>query len=268
MGVSACIEELLGAARDGRKVLVACLNPHSYVVARGRRRFQDALRAAGVLLPDGVGILAASRILRGSVRERVTGHELFVGLNGGLDQNGGGSTFLLGATSEVLQRMAERMRTEWPRVEIVGRYAPPYESEFSAAQKQEMVAQVSAVRPDVLWIGMTAPKQEELALDILPHLDVKIVGCVGAVFDFYAGTVRRASRMLRQAGLEWLPRLAREPRRLWRRTVISGPIFVWNVARACIRGECARPAPPVAICAGGFGLALEVQSVAGGSRRG
>jgi N-acetylglucosaminyldiphosphoundecaprenol N-acetyl-beta-D-mannosaminyltransferase len=94
---------------------------------------------------------------------------------------------------------------------------------------------VNAARPDVLWVGLSAPKQEKWIAEHLHRLDVPFVGAIGAMFDFYAGTVKRSPPVFRRVGLEWLPRLIQEPRRLWRRMFESAPVFLWHVLRERLR---------------------------------
>ncbi len=94
-----------------------------------------------------------------------------------------------------------------------------------------MVAAVNSGRADVLWVGMSAPKQEKWVHRNRHRLNVKVIGAIGAVFDFYAGTQKRSPEWALRTGLEWLPRLLWEPRRLWRRTLISAPVFLWLVVR-------------------------------------
>lgn len=95
-----------------------------------------------------------------------------------------------------------------------------------------MLAQIMLAAPDVLWVGMTAPKQEKWIAAMQPRLRVRFAGAIGAVFDFYSGEVKRSHPVLQRIGLEWLPRLVQQPRRLWRRMAVSAPIFVWDVLLA------------------------------------
>lgn len=90
---------------------------------------------------------------------------------------------------------------------------------------------INLAKPDVLWVGMTAPKQEKWIYANLPHLNVKFAAAIGAVFDFYTGRVKRSSPIFQKLGLEWLPRLVSQPRRLWRRMIISAPIFIWHIIK-------------------------------------
>lgn len=232
-GAEACVASIAEWVTSGdRARWLACLNPHSYAVALDAPAFAAALQDADWLIPDGVGIVHASRLLGGAIRERVTGWDVFVGLSGRLDALGTGRYFFLGATEDTLARIRERMARDFPRIVIAGTFSPPFTPEFSARQLDEMVEAVNAARADVLWVGMTAPKQEVWVHAVRSRLDVRFAAAVGAVFDFYTGKVTRSHPAFQRLGLEWLPRLAREPRRLWRRTFVSAPRFLWHVLRA------------------------------------
>jgi N-acetylglucosaminyldiphosphoundecaprenol N-acetyl-beta-D-mannosaminyltransferase len=219
------------AAGDGPRWL-ACLNPHSWVEARHRPDFARALEAADWLVPDGAGLTLASRILDAGLGGRVTGADVFEGLSRRLDERGGAKVFFLGATEETLALVRERYQRDYPRLRVVGTYAPPFREEFQEDDFEAMAAAVNASGADVVWVGLGAPKQELAILRLRPRLQVRFVAAIGAVFDFYSGRVRRASPLLRRLGLEWLARLVREPVRLWRRMFVSAPVFLWHVARA------------------------------------
>jgi N-acetylglucosaminyldiphosphoundecaprenol N-acetyl-beta-D-mannosaminyltransferase len=159
---------------------------------------------------------------------------MFYGLHDFMQRSGSYSVFFLGSSNDTLLEIRKRMARDWPNVRIAGTYSPPFKPVFSDEDLEQMVLNVNAARPDVLWVGLTAPKQEELLHRILPQLDVCFAGAVGAMFDFYAGRVKRSHPLFRRLGLEWLPRLIREPRRLWRRMFISAPIFLGHVLLAKI----------------------------------
>ncbi|MCP3732898.1 WecB/TagA/CpsF family glycosyltransferase [Sphingomonas sp. MG17] len=213
---------------------LACLNPHSYATALQDLSFRDALNAADWLIPDGVGIVIASRAQSGQVVDRITGWDVFSGLHTRLDHAGGGRIFLLGSSEETLAKMEAKLAQDFPRVSVVGKLSPPYRSEFTAAETNLMVDTVNASGADILWVAMTAPKQEKWIHANCSRLDVRLAFAVGAVFDFYVANVPRSSVLYQRLGLEWLPRLLREPRRLWRRTFVSAPIFLLHVIRAKI----------------------------------
>lgn len=230
-GRRACVARMVEAIDQNGHLWAACLNPHSWVVASERPGFAAALQAAELVVPDGIGIVLASRWRGGRIRERVTGFDLFTGLHDALAARGGGRVFFLGSTPEVLAEISDRMKRDWPALSVAGTYSPPFVAQFSAADTAAMIAAVNAARPDVLWVGLTAPKQEEWLHASWPQLGVPVAGAIGAVFDFYAGRIQRSHPLFQRLGLEWLPRLLQEPRRLWRRTFVSAPRFLWAVWR-------------------------------------
>lgn len=211
---------------------LACLNPHSYAVALNDSRFAFALHGANWLVPDGVGVVWASRVLGGHVHERVTGSDVFFALHQRMNDAGGLSVFFLGASEKTLAQICTRMAQDFPNIRVTGTYSPPFKPMYSEQELDEMILAVNATRPDVLWVGMTAPKQEKWIFENRARLDVHFAAAVGAVFDFYTGNVKRSHPLFQRLGLEWLPRLLQQPRRLWRRMFVSAPIFVMHVIRA------------------------------------
>jgi len=229
----ACLADIAGwIERGDRARWLACLNPHSYVVALEQPPFAAALAAADWLIPDGAGIVLASRVLDAGLGPRLTGSDVFEGLSRRLDRRGGASVFFLGGSEATLAEIRVRHARDFPRLRVAGTLSPPYRAAFAEAELDAMVEAVNAAHPDVLWVGLGAPKQELLLHRLAPRLQVRFAAAVGAVFDFYTGRVKRSHPAFRRVGLEWLPRLVQEPRRLWRRNFRSTPVFLWHVARA------------------------------------
>lgn len=210
---------------------VACINPHSYAVARKDADFAVALRAADWLVPDGIGVIIASRLLGKPLRERVTGFDVFESVMKMLNEKNG-SVFFLGSSEETLRLISKRLLTDFPNVQLAGVFSPPFKDEFSEDDNDAMILAITRSNPDVLWVGLTAPKQEKWISENRHRIPVKFAGAIGAVFDFYSGKVKRSHPSFQRAGLEWLPRLLQEPRRLWRRMFVSAPIFLFDVAVA------------------------------------
>lgn len=206
----------------------ACANPHSLVVAQSDDAFLDALRGCSAVVADGVGVTLAAKIARIDVGPRITGADFFLATMYALNRRGG-RVLLFGSSEGVLARMTARARREWPNLHI-DTLSPPYGT-WTEAQNAAMVERMRDAKADVLWVGMTAPKQEKWVHANRDALGVPVIGSIGAVFDFYAETVQRAPEWACAAGLEWLYRLLREPRRLWKRTVISAPQFLALVWR-------------------------------------
>ena len=210
----------------------ACLNPHSYVVSLNDKNFSKALKDADWVVPDGIGIVIASRFLGGKIKKRITGHDIFSEIHRKLNQKKGAKVFFIGSTEETLKNIRARMGRDYPNIRVVGTYSPPYKPIYTAKELNTMIQAINIKKPDVLWVGMTAPKQEKWIYENKHRLKVKFAGAVGAVFDFYTGNVKRAHPVYRKLGLEWFIRLVREPRRVWRRTFISAPIFLWRLLLA------------------------------------
>ncbi|MEI7824382.1 MAG: WecB/TagA/CpsF family glycosyltransferase [Chlorobiaceae bacterium] len=215
--------------------VLLCLNPHSYAVSRGNCVFGHALHDADWLVPDGAGIAFASRWLNGTIDERITGSDIFSGVHQSLQRMGGKSVFFLGSSVEILEIICQKMAHDYPDIQVSGAFSPPYKTEFSEEDSLKMVNAINAASPDVLWVGMTAPKQEIWLFQNRYRLRVKFAAGIGAVFDFYAGNVNRSHPVFQQLGLEWLPRLLHDPLRLWRRTFVSAPIFLWYVLLLAVR---------------------------------
>lgn len=233
--VSACADDIFNSINSGSGTgcsWLACLNPHSYAVALDDTQFALALKDSDWLIPDGAGVVMASRMMGGSVKQRVTGADIFFALHERMNSAGGMSVFFLGATEETLGLIRQRMAKDFPGIHVAGCYSPPFKPVYSCAELDEMISAINAAAPDVLWVGMTAPKQEKWICENRSRLNVKFAGAIGAVFDFYSGRVKRSPVIFQKLGLEWLPRLVQQPRRLWRRMFVSAPIFVWHTLRA------------------------------------
>jgi len=209
------------------KTVVNTINPHSYCVTKNDEDFENALKSSDYILPDGSGIVLAVKILLGKNIAKIAGADLHYHLLVELNRISG-KVFYLGASQKTLNLIQNRIAYDFPNI-MVQTYSPPYKQEFTEEDNQEMRDQVNAFTPDVLFVGMTAPKQEKWVNKNKDFLDAKIIASIGAVFDFYAGTVKRPGKVWIKLGLEWLPRLCREPKRLWRRNFISSPLFLFYV---------------------------------------
>lgn len=214
--------------RNGSVHYMACLNPHSFIVAEDDKNFNKALKSAEILLADGAGIAVAAALLGVKLHSRIAGFEFFQAVNG-LSRKRSIRMFFLGSTHYVLGKLEDRMKIDYPHADVVGTYSPSFNQEFSEEENKLMINAINSAKPDVLWVGMTAPKQERWIYANREKLDVGFVGAIGAVFDFYAGTKYRAPGWVCRIGLEWLPRFFMEPRRLWKRNLISTPKFLYRI---------------------------------------
>ena len=141
------------------------------------------------------------------------------------------TVMFMGSSQKVLDLIVKRAAEVYPHLKVVT-YSPPYKPEFSDEDNKAIIDAINAVNPDLLWIGMTAPKQEKWTYSHWNELNIHChVGTIGAVFDFFAGTVERAPIWWQRHGLEWLYRLLKEPKRMWRRYIIGNTLFLWNMLK-------------------------------------
>ena len=222
---TATAEALATIERRGSPVIFACANPHSLVTAQTDPTFKSALNNADFVVADGVGVTIMARFAGVKVGPRITGTDYFFSLMKALQERGPANVYFFGSSRNVLNLISERMRREFPRLNVCGTVSPPFRP-WSTEEDAAMVASINDADPDVLWVGMTAPKQEKWVEANRHRLHAPVIASIGAVFDFYAGINPRAPQWMCTLGIEWLYRMLREPRRMWRRTFISAPKFV------------------------------------------
>ena len=214
------------------KVLINTINAHSYNTALKDPLFAEALQKGDVLVPDGASIVMACRWLKAKSQptERIAGWDLFELEMERLNRKGG-KCFFMGSSEKVLGLIREKAARVYPDI-TVETYSPPYKPEFTDEDNKAIIDAINTAKPDLLWIGMTAPKQEKWAYTHWKELDIDChCGTIGAVFDFFAGTVERAPMWWQEHSLEWLYRLIKEPKRMWRRYIIGNTLFLWNITK-------------------------------------
>lgn len=218
----------------GNHLVINTLNGHSYNVAKADPDFQKALHGSDILLPDGVSVVFGARVLSGQKIEKIAGYDVFTHLLEKLNKENG-SCFFLGASMQTLSLIGKRLKKDYPNVKFSS-FSPPYRAQFSEQENKMMCEQVNDFQPDVLFVGMTAPKQEKWVHDNKERLNAGVICSIGAVFDFYAGTTERPANWVIKLKLEWLGRLIKEPKRMWRRYLLSTPVFFIDVFKWKVRG--------------------------------
>lgn len=212
-----------------QKLLISTLNAHCYNLTQTDDIYHQALLNSDIIIPDGVGVTWALKWLTGQKIHKVAGADLFFYEMNRLQQMEG-KCFFLGSTKSILQKIEEKAKREYPAITLKT-YSPPYKQEFSEEDNKYMMNAINGFQPDVLFVGMTAPKQEKWAHKHYEKLQVGHICCIGAVFDFYAGSIPRAPQWMIHLGLEWFYRLVREPNRMWRRYLIGNLIFIWSITK-------------------------------------
>lgn len=228
MNYEVFVDELDAIDLETKKV-VNTINPHSYVTAKNDVLFEEALRDSDFLIPDGSGIVLAAKQINKKVIKKIAGADLHKFLLEKMN-NHGGKVFYVGASQNTLDKIEEKIKKEYPGIKVQS-YSPPFKPEFSSEDNDLIVAKINTFIPDILFIGMTAPKQEKWLHQHKKELDFKVASCIGAVFDFYAGTVERPGQFWINVHLEWFLRLLREPKRLWRRNFLSTPLFLIDIIK-------------------------------------
>lgn len=216
------------------KLLINTINAHSYNTAQKDVVFAEALTNGDVLIPDGASIVKACRWIKAKSqpKERIAGWDLFVHEMERVNKENEGAkkkVMFLGSSNNVLALIKARAEKDYPNIEVIT-FSPPYKPVFSDEDNRMMIESINNTKPDLLWIGMTAPKQEKWTYAHWNELNINChAGTIGAVFDFYAGTIQRAPMWWQEHSLEWLYRLLKEPKRMWRRYLIGNILFLWNI---------------------------------------
>jgi N-acetylglucosaminyldiphosphoundecaprenol N-acetyl-beta-D-mannosaminyltransferase len=204
---------------------VAVTGMHGVMEAQHSPVFKAILADAGLVVPDGMPLVWLGRRQGFSLRRRVYGPELmetFCKITAGRYRH-----FFYGGAPRVPELLADKMRQRYG-IQVAGTYSPPFHP-LSPEEEREVIQMIRAASPDVLWVGLSTPKQEKWMRAFRDRADVPVMVGVGAAFDFATGRAKQAPPWMQEHGLEWLFRLLTEPRRLWRRYLVHGAQFVWNV---------------------------------------
>ncbi|MEJ7556669.1 MAG: WecB/TagA/CpsF family glycosyltransferase [Pedobacter sp.] len=216
------------------KTTINTINQYSYCIAKKDLEFQESLRDSDVLLPDGEGVVFAERFLTGKKLQKISGTDVHLHLLKRLNDRSG-RCFYLGSSTKTLQKIQAKISIEYPQIEV-GYFSPPFKVVFSEEDNNEMIEAINSFAPDALFIGLTAPKQEKLSYQLKSRLNVKIICAIGAVFDFYSETIKRPNKILINLKLEWLGRLVTNPRKMWKRYLYYGPIYIYFILKIKFHG--------------------------------
>lgn len=228
------LDAIVSLAQDESASYVVTANVDHVVRVRRRPELMPLYSGADLVVADGMPLIWASKLLGKPLPERVAGSDLFPALCGRA-ADCGLSVFLFGGAPGTADRAAEVMQGRYPQLRLAGTYCPDYGFEHDADKSQEAVDAVRASQPDLLFVGLGSPKQEQW---ILQHKDVCGARCsigVGISFSFACGEVHRAPRWMQRIGLEWFHRLCQEPGRLWKRYLVDDSYFATLVLREFLR---------------------------------
>lgn len=221
--MSDTIKYIGGHLDDLRGKYICVSNVHTTVMSYENEEYRKIQNGAAMALPDGAPLSSYSRRKGYKQAQRVTGPDLMRELFA-ISKEKGYRHYFYGATEETLQSMKEVLERDYPGIQIAGMYAPPFRA-LTPQEDAQIVAKINESRPDFIWIGLGAPKQEEWMYQHMGQLQGVLIG-VGAGFDYLAGYIKRAPRWMQRMSLEWLYRLLQDPKRLWRRYFTSNVKFI------------------------------------------
>jgi N-acetylglucosaminyldiphosphoundecaprenol N-acetyl-beta-D-mannosaminyltransferase len=229
INMSMALDRLSRWIADREPQYVSVCTVHTVMECRRNAELRRIVNSAGMVTPDGMPLVWLSRLAGHSFVSRVYGPDLMLAeMAASVDS--GHRHFFYGGREGVAERLAGAMGARFPGVRIVGTSTPPFGSAQELCNTQT-ASMIDAAQPDIVWIGVSTPKQELWMSCMRPLLKAPVLIGVGAAFDFHAGNQPQAPRWMQRAGLEWLFRLLHEPRRLWRRYLVDNPWFLFELAR-------------------------------------
>ena len=228
VNLSTALAAIGDAVRARRKGYICVTGVHGVMEAQADGAFRKILNAAFLCTPDGMPMVWMGRLRGHREMERVYGPDLMLDVCE-WSQTNPCRHFFLGGAPGVAEALRDSLMQRYPKLQVAGCYAPPFRP-LTAAEEVELQAVIHAARPDILWVGLSTPKQEKFMAGLLPRLEVTLMIGVGAAFDFHSGRVKQAPRWMQRSGLEWLYRLGQEPRRLAKRYLRNNPLFAMKIA--------------------------------------
>lgn len=221
------------AIENGKRLRVSVTPSNCLLWARKDVKLQKIYNTADIVTADGVPVVWASKLLKEPIRGRVTGLDLLPEF-AKIASEKKFKMFFLGAADGVAEQLAKKLEIENPGLQVAGTYSPPYAKAFSDEENQKMIDLVNSSGADILWVSLTAPKQDYWIADHFDQLNVSVAIGVGAAFDVIAGNIKRSPEWMQHAGLEWFYRLLKEPKRLSRRYLLEAPLFIPLILRQAI----------------------------------
>ena len=214
---------VVDSIRAGRKGYICVTGVHGVTEAQDDAAFRDILNRAFLVTPDGMPMVWYGRA-QGHEISRVYGPTFMLQMCE-LSVKEGLTHFFYGGGNGVAEKLRDNLCARFPGLQVLGTYTPPFRP-LNDDEKSALKERIALLKPDMIWVGLSTPKQERFMAEYLPQLDTKIMAGVGAAFDFHAGLVPQAPPWLQRIGMEWFYRLCKEPKRLWKRYLRNNPLFI------------------------------------------
>ena len=224
LNLETALAAIADAVRERRKGYICVTGVHGVMEAQDDPAFKEILNRAFLCTPDGMPMVWAGKLNGHRDMSRVYGPDLMLDVCA-WSETSGAKHFFYGGADGVAELLARKLKERFPKLAVAGTFTPPFRA-LNAGELQALQAQLSAAQPDILWVGLSTPKQEKFMAEFLPKLDATLMIGVGAAFDFHSGRVKQAPRWMQRSGLEWFYRLCSEPRRLAKRYLRNNPLFL------------------------------------------
>ena len=217
------LSEIISRIKSKKRSYICLPNVHSTVLFQSNKKFRNAMLSADFLIPDGLPLAWVSSIKDQKI-DRIRGSDLMLTFCQ-LSHKHHFSHYFYGGEPGIPEKLAAELRKKFPWLNVVGMFSPPFRP-LSPEEDSQIVERINKANPDILWVGLGAPKQEIWILEHRKRLDVPIIIAVGAAFDFLSGNSKQAPKWIQDMGFEWFFRLIQEPRRLWKRYLWYNSIFL------------------------------------------
>lgn len=214
----------LQSAKEKETIIVNTINPHSFITAEKDIEFKNALLESNILVPDGIGITIALKLFKKENIKRLTGwdvHQFYLNYANRNNLR----VFYMGAAEHTLSKIRKKIAIHYPNVSVQT-YSPPFKENFTNIENKIITNLINNFNTDILFIGMTAPKQEKWVYNNKKFISANIICSIGAVFDFFADPQKRANQFWIKTNLEWMQRLLNNPIKMYKRTFISVPKYI------------------------------------------
>lgn len=223
------LEHIVEWVEQRNRQYVCVTGVHGVTESRRDAALRDIHNSSGLTTPDGMPMVWCGRWAGAGWMSRVYGPDLMLEVLAEARERGW-SSFFYGSTESTLSALVTNLSERVPGMKVAGTYSPPFRP-LTPAETTDIVSRINAAQPDLVWIGLSTPRQERWMAEHRGLLDAPVLLGVGAAFDFHAGVKRQAPRWMQRRGLEWLFRLLSEPRRLWRRYLVGNSTFLWAITR-------------------------------------
>ena len=236
-GLHRVIELAKKLIENSEKFYVCALNAYVTVKANEDKELLQIIKNAKIVIPDGISSVWYSKTFKNDdyLLERIDGFKFFYEFSKVANVKGYSYYFMGGENETILGKIKKRLNKEFYNIEVKGYYCPPFRKDFTGDINELMIKKINECKPDILWVGLSAPKQEKWIYQNFERLDIKMAAGIGAVFNFYAGEVKRAPLWMQNKGFEWLYRIYAEPKRMFKKYMVYNTKFIILVVKDLFR---------------------------------